>query len=189
MIKDASLNDRVELRVLGEVGAKIWVMDLDSPGVQWSMAQLGWIAGPAAMLLFAAITLLSAFLPCDCYRSPHYLFGPSRNWSYLDAVLLFLGTPIVSVFLLCSCFPAYGKKGPGSIHTGKEFIAAGPGERAAVPWWRLPFYLDREQKITVLLFTPRLKKRRASITAGHLVPSSVHFRTKLPEGTANLSAT
>ncbi|CAN1799026.1 Probable amino acid permease 7 [Linum perenne] len=111
MIKDASLNDRVELRVLGEVGAKIWVMDLDSPGVQWSMAQLGWIAGPAARLLFAAITLLSAFLLCDCYRSPHYLFGPSRNWSYLDAVLLFLGTPIVSVFLLCSCFPAYGKKG------------------------------------------------------------------------------
>ncbi|CAN1354093.1 Probable amino acid permease 7, partial [Linum perenne] len=59
--------------------------------LQWSMAQLGWIAGPAAMMLFAAITLLSAFLLCDCYRSPHYLVGPSRNRSYLDAVLLFLG--------------------------------------------------------------------------------------------------
>ncbi|CAN1862109.1 Probable amino acid permease 7 [Linum perenne] len=59
--------------------------------LQWSMAQLGWIAGPAAMMLFAAITLLSAFLLCDCYRSPHHLLGPSRNRSYLDAVLLFLG--------------------------------------------------------------------------------------------------
>ncbi|KAJ6327741.1 hypothetical protein OIU78_014574 [Salix suchowensis] len=36
LIRDASLNDRVELRVLGEVGAKIRVLDLDSPGVQIS---------------------------------------------------------------------------------------------------------------------------------------------------------
>ncbi|KAE8668343.1 trichohyalin-like [Hibiscus syriacus] len=34
LIRDASLNDRVELRVLGDVGAKIRVMDFDSPGVQ-----------------------------------------------------------------------------------------------------------------------------------------------------------
>ncbi|XP_061982218.1 uncharacterized protein LOC133702057 [Populus nigra] len=37
LIRDASLNDRVELRVLGEVGAKIRVLDLDSPGVQVSV--------------------------------------------------------------------------------------------------------------------------------------------------------
>ncbi|CAN1128111.1 Probable amino acid permease 7 [Linum perenne] len=35
--------------------------------LQWSMAQLGWIAGLAAMLLFATITMLSAFLLYDCY--------------------------------------------------------------------------------------------------------------------------
>lgn len=34
LIKDASLNDRVELRVLGDVSAKIRVMNFDSPGVQ-----------------------------------------------------------------------------------------------------------------------------------------------------------
>ncbi|WCJ18446.1 Late embryogenesis abundant (LEA) hydroxyproline-rich glycoprotein family [Euphorbia peplus] len=37
LIRDASLNDRVELRVLGEVGAKIRVLHLDSPGVQVSV--------------------------------------------------------------------------------------------------------------------------------------------------------
>ncbi|GKV24217.1 hypothetical protein SLEP1_g33855 [Rubroshorea leprosula] len=37
LIRDASLNDRVELRVLGDVGAKIRVMDFDSPGVQVSV--------------------------------------------------------------------------------------------------------------------------------------------------------
>ncbi|KAJ1419937.1 Late embryogenesis abundant protein [Sesbania bispinosa] len=34
LIRDASLNDRVDLRVLGDVGAKIRVMNFDSPGVQ-----------------------------------------------------------------------------------------------------------------------------------------------------------
>lgn len=37
LIKDASLNDRVELRVLGDVGAKIRVLNFDSPGVQVSI--------------------------------------------------------------------------------------------------------------------------------------------------------
>ncbi|KAL5787537.1 hypothetical protein ACOSP7_004486 [Xanthoceras sorbifolium] len=37
LIKDASLNDRVELRVLGDVGAKIRVLSFDSPGVQVSV--------------------------------------------------------------------------------------------------------------------------------------------------------
>lgn len=37
LIRDASLNDRVQLRVLGDVGAKIRVMNFDSPGVQVSV--------------------------------------------------------------------------------------------------------------------------------------------------------
>ncbi|KAJ8754842.1 hypothetical protein K2173_015354 [Erythroxylum novogranatense] len=37
LIRDASLNDRVELRVLGEVGAKIRVLGFNSPGVQVSV--------------------------------------------------------------------------------------------------------------------------------------------------------
>ncbi|KAM7482231.1 hypothetical protein LguiB_006814 [Lonicera macranthoides] len=34
LVKDASLNDRVELRVLGDVGAKIRILGFTSPGVQ-----------------------------------------------------------------------------------------------------------------------------------------------------------
>ena len=34
LIKDVSLNDRVELKILGEVGAKIRVLDFTSPEVQ-----------------------------------------------------------------------------------------------------------------------------------------------------------
>ncbi|XP_059653405.1 uncharacterized protein LOC132300387 [Cornus florida] len=37
LIRDASLNDRVELRVLGDVGAKIRILGFTSPGVQVSV--------------------------------------------------------------------------------------------------------------------------------------------------------
>ncbi|VVB03699.1 unnamed protein product [Arabis nemorensis] len=37
LVRDASLNDRVELTVQGDVGAKIRVMNFDSPGVQVSV--------------------------------------------------------------------------------------------------------------------------------------------------------
>ncbi|KAI4367456.1 hypothetical protein MLD38_023192 [Melastoma candidum] len=37
LIRDATMNDRVELRVLGDVGARIRVLNVDSPGVQVSV--------------------------------------------------------------------------------------------------------------------------------------------------------
>ncbi|XWS51670.1 hypothetical protein CRYUN_Cryun11dG0003300 [Craigia yunnanensis] len=57
----------------------------------WSIAQLGWIAGPIAMFMFAGITLVSTYLLCDCYMYPHPEFGPNRIKSYMDAVHFYLG--------------------------------------------------------------------------------------------------
>lgn len=57
----------------------------------WSVAQLGWIGGPLAMLGFAGITYLSSSLLSDCYRSPDPDHGPIRNITYMDAVGLILG--------------------------------------------------------------------------------------------------
>ncbi|CAK9157833.1 unnamed protein product [Ilex paraguariensis] len=57
----------------------------------WSLAQLGWIAGPLSMLFFAFVTLLSSFLLSNCHRSPHPEHGPIRNRSYLEAVHTTLG--------------------------------------------------------------------------------------------------
>ncbi|URD92536.1 Transmembrane amino acid transporter protein [Musa troglodytarum] len=57
----------------------------------WSMAQLGWIAGPIAMVLFAAVTLIQSTLLADCYRTPDPKHGHLRNHHYMDAVRLFLG--------------------------------------------------------------------------------------------------
>ncbi|KAK6934671.1 Amino acid transporter, transmembrane domain [Dillenia turbinata] len=57
----------------------------------WSIAQLGWIAGPLAIVAFAGITVVSTFLLCDCYRSPDPENGLIRNSSYMLAVRYYLG--------------------------------------------------------------------------------------------------
>lgn len=62
--------------------------------LSWSIAQLGWIAGPLVMLCFALVTLSSTFLLCDSYRSPDPDHGPHRNRSYLEAVGNHLGNQI-----------------------------------------------------------------------------------------------
>ncbi|KAG8064866.1 hypothetical protein GUJ93_ZPchr0004g38972 [Zizania palustris] len=56
----------------------------------WSVAQLGWVAGPVCMLCFALVTYVSAALLADCYRRDGADKGP-RNRSYMDAVRVFLG--------------------------------------------------------------------------------------------------
>lgn len=62
----------------------------------WSIAQLGWLAGPSSILLIASSTLFSAFLLCNTYRSPHPETGPHRSASYLDVVNFNLGNVIFS---------------------------------------------------------------------------------------------
>ncbi|KAL1206114.1 putative amino acid permease 7 [Cardamine amara subsp. amara] len=57
----------------------------------WATAELGWIAGPATLIVFAGVTLLSVFLLSDCYRFPDPDNGPLRLNSYSQAVKLHLG--------------------------------------------------------------------------------------------------
>ncbi|CAN8252133.1 unnamed protein product [Cochlearia groenlandica] len=79
----------------------------------WATAELGWIGGPAAVLAFAGVTLLSAFLLSDCYRFPDPVNGPLRLNSYSQAVKLYLGKKnqiVCGVFVyisLIGCGVAY----------------------------------------------------------------------------------
>jgi hypothetical protein len=59
--------------------------------LSWSVAQLGWIAGPAAMIVFALVSLYTTFLLVDCYRFPDPVSGPMRNTSYRKTVRVNLG--------------------------------------------------------------------------------------------------
>ncbi|XP_057975098.1 amino acid permease 3-like [Malania oleifera] len=56
----------------------------------WAIAQLGWIAGPAAMIVFSFITFHTSALLADCYRTGDPLTG-KRNYTYMDAVRSNLG--------------------------------------------------------------------------------------------------
>ncbi|XP_044470587.1 amino acid permease 3-like [Mangifera indica] len=56
----------------------------------WAIAQLGWIAGPSVMLMFALVNYYTASLLADCYRSGDPIHG-KRNYTYMDAVRSNLG--------------------------------------------------------------------------------------------------
>jgi hypothetical protein len=58
--------------------------------VAWAIAQLGWVAGPDAMLLFAFVTYYTATLLAECYRAGDPETG-KRNYTYMDAVRSNLG--------------------------------------------------------------------------------------------------
>uniref|UniRef100_A0ACD5V4A5 Uncharacterized protein n=1 Tax=Avena sativa TaxID=4498 RepID=A0ACD5V4A5_AVESA len=58
----------------------------------WSMAQLGWVAGPGTMVVFASVTALQSTIFADCYRSPDPEHGPHRNRTYAHAVDRNLGS-------------------------------------------------------------------------------------------------
>lgn len=56
----------------------------------WATAQLGWIAGPAVMILFSFVTYYTSSLLSVCYRSGDSITG-KRNYTYMDAVRSNLG--------------------------------------------------------------------------------------------------
>ncbi|CAI0409092.1 unnamed protein product, partial [Linum tenue] len=65
----------------------------------WGIAQLGWIAGPATLLLFSSITYYTSRLLSDCYR--HHSTG-KRNYTYMEAAC-----GIVQCVMLCGATIGY----------------------------------------------------------------------------------
>ena len=61
----------------------------------WAIAQLGWIAGPAVMVLFSFVTYYTSTLLSVCYRTGDPVNG-KRNYTYMDAVRSNLGMLIAS---------------------------------------------------------------------------------------------
>ncbi|KAJ6792486.1 putative amino acid permease 3 [Iris pallida] len=51
----------------------------------WAIAQLGWVAGPAVMILFSFVIYYTSALLSDCYRCGDPITG-KRNYTYMDAV-------------------------------------------------------------------------------------------------------
>lgn len=62
----------------------------------WATAQLGWIAGPVALVAFSVITWFTSLLLADCYRAP----DGSRNYTYMDAVRSHLGKSLKNIYII-----------------------------------------------------------------------------------------
>ncbi|MQL75792.1 hypothetical protein Taro_008176 [Colocasia esculenta] len=56
----------------------------------WSVAQMGWVIGPLALIACALVTYYTALLLTDCYRTPDPVHG-QRNYTYMDVVRSCLG--------------------------------------------------------------------------------------------------
>lgn len=56
----------------------------------WAIAQLGWVAGPAFMTIFALVTYYTSTLLSACYRGGDPVIG-ERNYTYKGAVGYYLG--------------------------------------------------------------------------------------------------
>ncbi|XP_066332416.1 probable amino acid permease 7 isoform X1 [Miscanthus floridulus] len=80
----------------------------------WSVAQLGWVGGPAAMVFFAGVTAVQSTLIADCYISHDPERGVVRNRSYVDAVRLYLGEKSQ---LFCGFFLNFSLFGTGVVYT------------------------------------------------------------------------
>lgn len=73
----------------------------------WAIAQLGWVAGPAVMVLFAFVNLYTSNLLAQCYRSGDPVTG-QRNYTYMDAVKSYLGGRKVMLCGLIQYFNLFG---------------------------------------------------------------------------------
>ncbi|XP_077231400.1 amino acid permease 4-like [Tasmannia lanceolata] len=62
----------------------------------WAIAQLGWIAGPTIMILFAFVIFYTSNLLSECYRAGDPATG-KRNYTYMDAVKANLGGAKVKI--------------------------------------------------------------------------------------------
>ncbi|XP_057730802.1 amino acid permease 4-like [Arachis stenosperma] len=56
----------------------------------WSIAQLGWIAGPIIMIFFSLVTLYTSYFLAKCYRAGDPITG-KRSYTYMEAIGNILG--------------------------------------------------------------------------------------------------
>ncbi|XP_009604405.1 amino acid permease 4-like [Nicotiana tomentosiformis] len=73
----------------------------------WAIGQLGWVAGPAVMILFAFVILYTSNLLSQCYRTGDPANGP-RNHTYMEAVKGILGGKKVKVCGLIQYLNLFG---------------------------------------------------------------------------------
>ncbi|KAG6480727.1 hypothetical protein ZIOFF_057312 [Zingiber officinale] len=90
----------------------------------WAIGQLGWIAGPTVMILFAFVILYTSNLLCNCYRTGDPLTG-RRNYTYMDAVRSNLASISMMAIKRSNCFHSSGGEDPCHMSSNMYMIIFG----------------------------------------------------------------
>nr|CAD1818166.1 unnamed protein product [Ananas comosus var. bracteatus] len=88
----------------------------------WSVAQMGWIIGPLALIACAYVTYYTAILLTDCYRTPDPVHG-RRNYTYMDVVRSCLGPRDVVICGLAQYAMLWGTMIGYTITTATSIMA------------------------------------------------------------------
>ncbi|XP_072999258.1 amino acid permease 8-like [Typha latifolia] len=88
----------------------------------WSVAQMGWIIGPLALIACAYVTYYTAILLTDCYRTPDPVHG-RRNYTYMDVVRSCLGPRDVFICGLAQYIMLWGTMVGYTITTATSIMA------------------------------------------------------------------
>ncbi len=83
----------------------------------WAIAQMGWVAGPVILFLFAAVTWYMSLLLADAYRNPRDT--GKRNYTYPGAVSAILGKHLRSLKALRCIFVCLS----GSCKSNHEYAS------------------------------------------------------------------
>nr|AFK45667.1 unknown [Lotus japonicus] len=73
----------------------------------WAIAQMGWVVGPVALIIFSSITWYTSLLLAECYRLGDPISG-KRNYSFMDAVQNILGTTSAKICGIVQYSSLYG---------------------------------------------------------------------------------
>ncbi|KAF3775372.1 Amino acid permease 2 [Nymphaea thermarum] len=113
----------------------------------WAIAQLGWVAGPAVMFLFAFVIYYTSTLLSDCYRSGGAQVKICGWIQYLNIFGVAIGYTIAASISMMAikrsnCFHSSGGKNPCQISSNLYMIMFGASEivLSQIPdfdqlWW------------------------------------------------------
>ncbi|WVY91498.1 hypothetical protein V8G54_037012 [Vigna mungo] len=158
--------NQISSRVQELCGLRVLITAVIGSGVlsmAWAIAQLGWIAAPASLILFSVVTYYTSALLAACYRTGDQITR-NRNYTYMHAVKSHLGrmnaklcgwvqyanlfgvaigyTIAASISMMSNCYHNSGGKDPCKMNSNVYMISFGIAEiiLSQIPdfnelWW------------------------------------------------------
>ncbi|KAK3438961.1 hypothetical protein EUGRSUZ_C03880 [Eucalyptus grandis] len=145
------------------------------PSLAWAIAQLGWVAGPTIMLLFAFVTYYTSTLLTTCYRSGDPATG-NRNNAYMGAVRDNLGSFKIKLFELVLYVNLFGVAIGYTIASSTSMMAIKRSNCFHEKGEKDPRHINRNPYMIAFGFTGKIKGSLTGINIGTLTSTQNIWR-------------